>query len=64
MTTSPELLTAINQYVDDAAAHGEVMIPVKQVAGNLASQFDEKPLDKIEEKIRDRIRAKQLYPAD
>lgn len=64
MTTSPELLSAINQYVDDAAAHGEVMIAVKQIASDLASQFDEKPLERIEEKIRDRIRAKDLYPAD
>jgi hypothetical protein len=64
MTTSPELLSAINQYVDDAAAHGDVMIPVKQLASELAGRFDEKPLDKIEEKIRDRIRAKDLYPAD
>jgi hypothetical protein len=64
MTTSPELLSAINEYVDDAAAHGEVMIPVKQLASELAGRFDEKPVDKIEEKIRDRIRAKDLYPAD
>jgi hypothetical protein len=64
MTTSPELLFAINQYVDDAAAHGDMMIPVKQLASELAGRFDEKPLDKIEEKIRDRIRAKDLYPAD
>jgi hypothetical protein len=64
MTTSPALLSEINDYVDEAAAHGDVMIPVKTVAAELAARFTEKPLDKIEEKIRDRIRAKQLYPAD
>ncbi|HEV7414637.1 hypothetical protein [Tianweitania sediminis] len=62
MTTSPELLSEINHYVDDAAAHGQLLIPVKECAAALAPRFSEKPLVKIEEKIRDRIRAKDLYP--
>ena len=64
MTTSPELLSEINHYVDDAAAHGDVMIPVKNMAAQLAARFSEKPEDRIAEKIRDRIRAKDLYPVD
>ena len=64
MTTSSALLNEINHYVDDAAAHGDVMIPVKSMAADLASRFSEKPLDRIEDKIRDRIRAKDLYPTD
>lgn len=64
MTTSPELLSEINRYVDAAAAHGDLMIPVKDCAADLATRYHEKPQDKIEEKIRDRIRAKDLYPVD
>jgi hypothetical protein len=64
MTTSPLLLSEINTFVDDHAAHGDCVIPVKDLAADLAGRFPEKPLEKIEEKIRDRIRAHDLYAVD
>lgn len=64
MTTSPMLLSEINHYVEDHAAHGDCLIPVKEAAADLAERFPEKPVEKIEEKIRDRIRAHDLYAVD
>jgi hypothetical protein len=64
MTTNPQLLAEINAYVDEAAAHGECMIPVRNLAADLADRYPERPLGKIEEKIRDRIRAHDLYAVD
>ncbi len=60
MTTSPALLSAINEYVDDAAAHGDLLVPVKKLAEELSERFPEKSVDRIADKIRDRIRAKDL----
>lgn len=61
MTRQEDLIHEIDVLVDAAAARGDVFVEVKPLAADLANRYDHRPANRIEDKVRDRIRHKGLF---